>query len=126
VVATPARRTRNLTASMAPPFVRHLLILGLAAAGTFALALVALPHEQPAYWVVAGLAGGLITSLLARGMVGFVVLALGHLIGIGLEYQWRPEGWPTTTELLASGPIHVAVITAAGVAYALVRMGRPS
>lgn len=124
MVAVPARRTRRLTDSTAPAFWRHVVVVVLAAAGTYGLATVAPPQGESAIWIVGGLAAGVIASSLARGAVGFTVLVLGHLLGLGILYQWRAEGWPPPDQLVATAPVYLAAVAAAGVAYALGRVGR--
>ena len=124
MVAVPARRTRRLTGSTAPAFARHVAIVVLAAAATYGLATVAPPQDQPAMWIVGGLAAGLIASFLARGAVGFTVLVLGVLLGIGILYQWRAEGWPSPDQLIATAAVYLTAVAAAGLAYALGRVGR--
>ena len=126
MVAVAAPRRRRSIASAAPAFWRHVLIVVLATAATYGLATLAEPKAEPVTWIVGGLAAGLIASFLARGVVGFTVLVLGHLLGIAVTYQWQPTGWPSAEDLVGTAAVYLTTIAAAGLAYALGRVGRLS
>lgn len=75
--------------SLVSPFVRHLAILVLTAAGTFVLATSVSARDQPMTWLLAALAAGVVAALIGRGWLTLPFLLSGLFIGLVLELGAR-------------------------------------
>jgi hypothetical protein len=92
---TRVRRSRSVTSSDRPegsfvsPFLRHGLVLALAAAATYLFAGAVPATEQPATWLVAGAVLGVVAALLGRRWLGLLFMVLGAGIGLLLHLNVR-------------------------------------
>lgn len=107
---------------MAPPFARHVLLFLVAAAVTAAVWTAAPPAHSPVLWLAGGAAAGVVAGVLARGVVGPIVVGLGFLVGLAVVLQASTGGeWPVD-ELGAASATLLGTLGAALAGYAAARI----
>jgi hypothetical protein len=119
--ATRARRTlprgRRL-GSFVSPFIRHVLVLAVAALATYGLAGALPAPEQPTLWLVAAAGLGLVAALLGRRLLGVLFLTAGTAIGLLVHLHIRlGSGEEALHELSEHAALYGAALGASVVAY---------
>lgn len=104
--------------SLVSPFVRHVLLLVLAAAAAYLLAGALPATEQLVTWLIAGAALGVIAALLGRRWLGILFMVLGAGIGLLLHLNVRlGSGEEATLRLSENAVLYAGALAAAVVAY---------
>jgi hypothetical protein len=119
---TRVRRPQRATSSDPPegsfvsPFLRHALVLALTAAATYLFAGGLPATEQPATWLVAGAALGVVAALLGRRWLGLLFMVLGAGIGLMLRLNVSLGSGEEALHQLSESAVSYAGALAAAVA----------